>query len=316
MLALECLVSRLGRLFEPYVVQVLPLLLAAFGDGSADVRAAADDAARALMAALSASGVKLVLPALLRGLDDGAAWRTKQGSAQMLGAMAHCAPRQLGSCLPSVVPRLTSALGDPHPKVQAAARDALKQVGSVVRNPELQALAPSLLAALADPAGAATRACLDALLDTAFVSAVDAASLALVAPVVHRGLRERSGEAKRRAARIVGSMATLVGDCKVRLFFFHFFFFVLFFRRAKGAHVARGDDDAFFSFPPEAMSLPLGGGGIALRTSKKAKHQSSKFSDRGRACFSPWFLFFHRSPRTNATNTTPQKTIQPAPLTK
>ncbi len=34
LLAYECLAGRLGRLFEPYVITTLPLLLAAFGDGA------------------------------------------------------------------------------------------------------------------------------------------------------------------------------------------------------------------------------------------------------------------------------------------
>jgi hypothetical protein len=91
------------------------------------VRAASEDAARSIMGQLSASGVKLVLPALLKGLED-SAWRTKQGSIQLLGAMAHCAPKQLGSCLPTIVPRLGGVLGDPHPKVAAAAQLALQEV--------------------------------------------------------------------------------------------------------------------------------------------------------------------------------------------
>ena len=68
-----------------------------------------------------------MLPALLKGLED-KVWRTKQGSVQLLGAMAYCAPKQLGSCLPTIVPRLGDVLGDPHPKVQAAAQEALNEV--------------------------------------------------------------------------------------------------------------------------------------------------------------------------------------------
>jgi len=168
--------------------------------------------------------VKLVLPALLKGVED-KAWRTKQGSIQLLGAMAYCAPKQLSTCLPTIVPRLSGVLTDPHPRVQTAARTALNevciathtyftlqgagiadscaagsacrssaghscslaitlallktmviikermhlrmsaavlraQVGSVIRNPEVSVLVPTLLAAITDP-GKHTRATLE-----------------------------------------------------------------------------------------------------------------------------------------------------------
>ena len=118
MLAVECLCMKLGRMFEPYIITVLPLLLALFGDGDVHVRESAQDAARVIMANLSGPGVKLVLPTLLRGLNE-KQWRTKQGSIQLLGAMSHCGPAQLASCLASVVPALSSVLADPHAKARS-----------------------------------------------------------------------------------------------------------------------------------------------------------------------------------------------------
>ena len=171
----ECLSDKLGRLFEPYVVSILPTLLTAFGDPSPAVREAANGASRVIMGQLSAQGVKLVLPAVLKGVED-KTWRTKQGSIQLLGAMAHCAPKQLSTCLPTIVPRLGEVLADPHPKVGAAAKQALDEVGSVIRNPEVGRLVPTLLAAVADPSKN-NKVALDTLLSTVFINTVDAASL-------------------------------------------------------------------------------------------------------------------------------------------
>ena len=212
LMAFELLNVRLGRLFEPYVVHVLPLLLVCFGDQNEHVRAATVSAARAVMGQLSGQGVKLVLPALMRGLED-SAWRTKQGSVQLLGAMSACAPKQLGACLPQIVPKLSETLTDTHPKVVDAANAALAAVGDVIRNPEIRGLSKYLLGAISAPAER-TAPCLDVLLEMTFVNTVDAPSLALIVPVLSRGLRDRSADLKKKAAKIAGNMCSLVADAK------------------------------------------------------------------------------------------------------
>mmetsp|Transcript_36317 Transcript_36317/g.82796 ORF Transcript_36317/g.82796 Transcript_36317/m.82796 type:complete len:2659 (-) Transcript_36317:74-8050(-) len=210
--AFECLSDTLGRLFEPYVIHILPLLLNCCGDTQTAVREAADGAARAVMAQLSGQGVKLVMPALLKGLED-RAWRTKAASVELLGAMAYCAPRQLGNCLPTIVPTLATTLTDSHIKVREGAKVALQHVGSVIRNPEILSLAPQLLLALEDPNGQTAMA-LEVVVSTTFVNAVDAPSLALLVPIVQRGLKERGADIKKRAAEIVANMCNLVADHK------------------------------------------------------------------------------------------------------
>lgn len=178
---LETFSNVLGRLFEPYVLHILPMLLAAFGDGTADVREATHDAARVIMGNLSGYGVKTILPSLLEGLDE-KQWRTKKGSIELLGMMAYCAPRQLSQSLPVVIPRLTGVLTDSHAQVRAAANKSLKQFGEVISNPEIQSLVPVFLKAMVDPAK--TSNALSALLKTSFAHYIDHSSLALVSIII------------------------------------------------------------------------------------------------------------------------------------
>ncbi|GMH37879.1 hypothetical protein BSKO_05763 [Bryopsis sp. KO-2023] len=197
------LAFELGKLFEPFVISILPLVSTCFDDPALPVREATVDAARAIMRNLSAQGVKLVLPSLLKGLSD-SVWRTKRGGIQLLGTMAWCAPKQLSRCLSTIVS---------HQKVQKAAQLALDEVGATIRNPEVQELVPSLLSAIAQP-NKFTRDCSEKLLDTVFVNTINAPSLAQIIPVVHRGLKDRSGEVKKRASRIVQNLCKLVNDPK------------------------------------------------------------------------------------------------------
>ena len=207
----ECLCLTMGRLFEPYVIHILPLLLECFNSGES-IREAAFGAADAIMSQLSGQGVKLVLPALLKSIDEADAWRTKQGAIDVLGAMAHCAPRQLSQCLPTVVPRLCETLQDTHPKVKAASKASLARIGEVIRNPEIKEISESLLNALSD--ASYTSKALQRLMDMAFVHAVDAPSLAIIMPILHKSLKDRSTETKKSGCQIVGSMCSLIGDAK------------------------------------------------------------------------------------------------------
>ncbi|CAO3663041.1 unnamed protein product [Rhizopus stolonifer] len=205
--AFETLSATLGRLFEPYIIQIVPLLLACSSDANADVREATSDAARVIMGKISGHCVKLILPSILEGLDD-RQWRTKKASVELLGSMAYCAPKQLSVSLPNIIPRISEVLADTHAQVRASANRSLELFGEVISNPEIQALVPVLLKALSDP-NSKTAPALSSLLQTSFVHYIDPPSLALLMPIMERGLRERTTEVKTKSAQIVGNMASL-----------------------------------------------------------------------------------------------------------
>ncbi|OTB14960.1 hypothetical protein K445DRAFT_318334 [Daldinia sp. EC12] len=205
-IAFELFAMLLGRLFEPYVIQIVPQLLSGFGDSNADVRDACLAAAKACFAKLSSYGVKQILPTLLNGLDDDQ-WRSKRGACDLLGAMAYLDPQQLAQSLPDIIPPLTGVLNDSHKEVRAAANKSLKRFGEVIENPEVKSLVDILLKALSDPTKYTDDA-LDALIKVQFVHYLDAPSLALVTRILQRGLGDRSNT-KRKASQVIGSLAHL-----------------------------------------------------------------------------------------------------------
>ncbi|KAI0142174.1 armadillo-type protein [Pestalotiopsis sp. NC0098] len=205
-LAFELLPLILGRLFEPYIIQIVPQLLTGFGDTNGDVRDACLAAAKACFAKLSSFGVKQILPTLLYGLEDDQ-WRSKRGACELLGAMAYLDPQQLAQSLPDIIPPLTGVLNDSHKEVRSAANKSLKRFGDVITNPEIKSLADILLKALSDPTKFTDNA-LDSLIKVQFVHYLDAPSLALVTRILQRGLDDRSNT-KRKAAQVIGSLAHL-----------------------------------------------------------------------------------------------------------
>ncbi|KAH8425604.1 putative translational activator [Aspergillus melleus] len=206
LLAYELFATILGRIFEPYVIQIVPQLLAGFGDPNADVRDACLDAAKACFANLSSYGVKKILPTLLDGLDD-TQWRSQKGACDLLGAMAYLDPQQLAASLPAIIPPLTVVLNDTHKEVRNAANRSLQRFGEVISNPEVKSLVNVLLKALSDPTKFTDEA-LDSLIKVSFVHYLDAPSLALVVRILERGLGDRS-TTKRKSAQIIGSLAHL-----------------------------------------------------------------------------------------------------------
>ncbi len=206
LLAYELLALILGRTFEPYIIEIVPQLLASFGDSTADVREACLDASKTCFASLSSYGVKIVLPTLLEGLND-SQWRSKKGACDSLGAMAYLDPQQLALSLPNIIPPLTGVLNDSHKEVRLSANRSLQRFGEVISNPEVKGLVSILLKALSDPTKYTDEA-LDALIKISFVHYLDSPSLALIVRILERALGERSAS-KRKSAQIIGSLAHL-----------------------------------------------------------------------------------------------------------
>ncbi|GMM33059.1 Gcn1 protein [Saccharomycopsis crataegensis] len=208
MFAFECLSRIVSKYFEPYVIEIIPLLLRSLGDHITEVRAAADKTSQIIMKNTTSFGIKQLIPLAIENLDE-ISWRSKKGSVELLGSMAYLDPTQLSASLSVIVPEIVGVLNDTHKEVRKAADQSLKKFGLVIRNPEIQKSVPILIKAIGDPTKH-TEEALNALIKTQFVHYIDGPSLALIIHVIHRGMLDRSAATKRKSCQIVGNMSILV----------------------------------------------------------------------------------------------------------
>ncbi|OUC39473.1 HEAT repeat protein [Trichinella nativa] len=216
-ICLEVLSTILGKVFEPYMLMLTSNLLFCLGDVDRHVRQAANDCAKIWMKNLTPYTMNMLLPGILNSLNVDS-WRTKCGSIDMLRAMAYCAPKQLSISLPQIVPNLIELLFDTHERVQQSALQALRAVAKFARFLVFFYLdiSDSLLVALENPEK--TENCLKQLVHTRFMHYIDAASLALVMPVLTRAFEDRSSETRRMAALVMGNIYRLSGNEEVNLY--------------------------------------------------------------------------------------------------
>lgn len=206
-LAFEQLSIFLGTAFEPYGIPLLQKLVALYADKDKKVADAAAKGVKAMLAQLSPLAIKFVLPALYDGMEADQ-WRTRVECVNALAVLAVRAPTALGPRLPVAIPKLMECLQSSKKEVFDASKEALPILMSTVENSEVLKLKDLLVEAFVNPD--TTLACLDELLATTFVNAMDGTALAFIMPLLLRGLKDANYELAKKACVSAGNTCALV----------------------------------------------------------------------------------------------------------
>ncbi|KAI9916098.1 hypothetical protein PsorP6_007310 [Peronosclerospora sorghi] len=200
----------LGTVLEPVLVELLVPFLERHADSEQVVKRTA-----ALVVQRMAEHVTpLAMHSLLKQIYKGLAlrpWQSKVAALQLLAAQSETASDAVSAWLPEIVPIVSDYVWDTKKQVQTGAMHALVAVCSKITNEDVVPLVPTLVGVMARPEE--TMHALDRLLATTFVSNVDAPTLALIAPLLHKALRDtsiHSSSLKRKASKIIDSMCRLV----------------------------------------------------------------------------------------------------------
>ncbi|CZT48827.1 probable translation elongation factor eEF-3 [Rhynchosporium secalis] len=195
---------------EPYLVVLLPSVLSAVGDKLVPVQNAAKVAALAIIKAVSANAVKAVLPHIINSILTAQKWQEKITGLTCIEALVVSAPTQLALRVPDLIPVVSESMWDTKPEVKKMAYGTMEKICGLIVNKDIDRFIPELIKCIAKPENVPET--IHLLGATTFVTDVHEPTLAIMVPLLDRGLAERETAIKRKAAVIVDNMCKLVED--------------------------------------------------------------------------------------------------------
>jgi len=212
LIAISSIAALVGQASMPYLISTIPLSIEGLGDRQKNVARAAKNAFQAVIDAVSTTpnAVKAVIPHLLIALGTDKKWEGKVAALGAFVNFAKTAATQIDRALPEIIPEVSQCMWDSKPEVQKAATRALTAVCGTVTNPDLHPFIPQLVATIEQPNEVPET--VYKLAATTFVTTVEAPSLAIMAPILQRGLAESAQAILRQTAVIIDNMCKLVED--------------------------------------------------------------------------------------------------------
>jgi elongation factor 3 len=205
--------SEVSAHVEPYLITLLPSVLAAAGDKITSVKNAAIAAALAIAGAINANAIKAALPALIDSLRNAQKWPEKMTALDFVDSLIESAPAQMAFRVPELIPVISEAMWDTKKEVKDRAYKTMEKLCQLIVNRDIERFIPELIKCIAKPENVPETVHL--LGATTFVTEVQEPTLALMVPLLDRGLGERETAIKRKAAVIVDNMCKLVDDPNV-----------------------------------------------------------------------------------------------------
>lgn len=198
---------------EPYLVVILPAVLAAVGDKTTPVKNAAHAACVSIVKALNANAVKAVLPIIINSVLTAQKWQEKMTGLTLIEVLVESAPIQLALRVPDLIPVISESMWDTKPEVKKMAYGTMEKVCGLIVNKDIERFIPELIKCISKPENVPET--IHLLGATTFVTDVHEPTLAIMVPLLDRGLVERETAIKRKSAVIVDNMCKLVEDPQI-----------------------------------------------------------------------------------------------------
>jgi len=154
--------------------------------------------------------IKSLMPQIFKCLPVEVKWQVRERALKCIALFKETAPKQLGDALPEVIPEVTACMWDTKKQVKAASTAAMRAALDVIGNKDIDHMTDQILVAITKPKEVPE--IMHKMAGVTFVQSVESAALAMVVPLLLRGLREKQTATKRQSAVIINNMSKLVDN--------------------------------------------------------------------------------------------------------
>jgi len=195
---------------QPVIKNCLAACMEQAGHKSKAVTKAASEAAIAICKSVNPFAMKSLLPIIFSKLPVEKKWQIRESALKCLAFFGEATPKQLGNALPEVAPEITACMWDTKKQVKKAATEAMREALKVIGNKDIEHMTEKILTAITKPKEVPE--IMHEMAGVTFVQSVESPALAMVVPLLLRGLREKATSTKRQSAVIINNMSKLVDD--------------------------------------------------------------------------------------------------------
>jgi len=124
--------------------------------------------------------------------------------------IAKAFPAQTGRCINDIIPVLSTLMWDVKPQVKEEGTAAMQTCAATCKNKDIKDTIPEIIQCILEPEKVAET--VHKLAGVVFVQDIEGSALAIMCPLLKRGMDEPTTSIKRNVARIVENMSKLVDD--------------------------------------------------------------------------------------------------------
>lgn len=207
---LNLLHSMISKHTMPYVLQLVPSLLNLQNSGHQEIKNVASKVIDVVLNTMSPNSIGQLLPYLFSSMEITNHWKVRVYALATLGKLPDLAPYQVSVYLPDIVPQLTSHMNDIKKEIKVVAYDTMVACCNVIGNTDIEHMTQHIVKAIVTPAEVPEL--MHKLAGVIFVQSVKSSALAMVVPLLLRGLNAKVNATQRQSALIVENMSKLVDD--------------------------------------------------------------------------------------------------------